>query len=178
VNVTPAQDATEEVPEYLEVTFNLPGAGGQAGPSATVCICDADPNNPNNNQLYVAYLGREAGVSSTASGYATALVNGDNTNAAISVTFNNLSSEQNTAYIRYGPNNDLAPALPRGQVSGFGYDVVYKPGQLFTDQAFLATLASGGIGCAITTAEHPEKELFGYFNKANGTTNFIQPKST
>ncbi|MFM2176838.1 MAG: hypothetical protein RL015_936 [Verrucomicrobiota bacterium] len=176
VNVTPAQDATEEVPEYLEVTFNLPGAGGQAGPSATVCICDADPNNPNNNQLYVAYLGREAGVSSTASGYATALVNGDNTNAAISVTFNNLSSEQNTAYIRYGPNNDLAPALPRGQVSGFGYDVVYKPGQLFTDQAFLATLASGGIGCAITTAEHPEKELFGYFNKANGTTNFTEPQ--
>lgn len=176
VNVTPAQDALEEVPEYLEVTFNLPGASGVDGPKATVTISDADPANPNNNQLYVAYLGREAGVTSTASGYATALVNGNNTSASISVTFNNLSSEQNTAYIRNGPNNDLAPALPNGQVSGFVYDVEYKPGQLVTDQAFLSALAGGNIGCAITTANYSDKELFGYFNKANGTTNFTTPQ--
>jgi uncharacterized protein (DUF1800 family) len=176
VNVTPAQDALEEVPEYLKVTFNLPGGTGLEGPSAVVTISDADPANPSNQQLYVAYLGREAGVTSTASGYATALVNGDNTSASISVTFNNLSSEQNTAYIRNGPNNDLAPALPNGQVSGFVYDVEYKPGQLVTDQAFLTALASGNIGCAITTANYSDKELFGYFNKANGTTNFTTPQ--
>jgi len=118
VNVVPVQDALEEVPEHLEVTFNLPGGTGVAGPSAVVTISDADPANPANQQLFVAYLGREAGVTSTASGYATALVNGDHTSASISLVFNNLSSEQNTAYIRSGPENDLAPALPLGQISG------------------------------------------------------------
>jgi hypothetical protein len=172
VNVTPVQDAADEVPEYVEVTFNLPGASGVDGPSATVSIGDSDPANANNTQLYVAYLGREAGVTSTASGYATALVNGDHTSAAISVVFNNLSSEQNTAYIRSGPNNDLAPALPLGQVSGFNYNVAYKPGFYSTDQAFLTALNSGGIWCAISTANYSDKEISGQFQKANGTTTF------
>lgn len=172
VNVTPVQDALEEVPEYLEVTFNLPGGTGVAGPSAVVTIADADPANPNNQQLYVAYLGREAGVTSTASGYATALVNGDHTSASISLVFNNLSSEQNTAYIRSGPENDLAPALPLGQISGVSYNIVYKPGFFSTDQAFLTALTTGNIGCAVTSANYPGKEIFGYFQKATGSTTF------
>lgn len=173
VNITPAQDALDEVPEYLNVSFNLPGAPASlTAPSATVCLCDADPANEKNNQLYVAFLGREAGVTSTASGYATAVVNGDHTEASISLVFNNLSSAQNTAYIRLGPNNDLAPALPLGQVSGFNYNVVYKPGFLSTDQAFLSALTSGNIGCAVTTANYTNKEIFGYFQKASGSTTF------
>lgn len=172
VNVVPVQDELDEVPEYLEVTFNLPGAGGVEGPSATVTIADAVPSNPNNTQLYVAFLGREAGVTSTASGYATALVNGDHTSASISLVFNNLSSEQNTAYIRSGPENDLAPALPLGQVSGVNYDIEFKPGFLSTDQAFLTALTTGNIGCAVTSANYPGKEIFGYFQKATGSTVF------
>ena len=172
VNVTPVQDAAEEVPEYLEVTFNLPGGSGVEGPSAVVTISDADPANAKNQQLYVAYLGREAGVTSTASGYATALVNGDHTSASISLVFNNLSSEQNTAYIRSGPENDLAPALPLGQISGVNYNIAYKPGFLSTDQAFLTALTTGNIGCAVTSANYPGKEIFGYFQKATGSTTF------
>lgn len=176
VSVTPVQDATEEVPEFLEVSLALPGGVGE-GPSATVAIGDADPSNPSNSQLYVAYLGHEAGATTTASGYATALVNGDNTSASISLVFNNLSSEQNTAYIRnvsggQVTNNDIAPALPTGQVAGFLYDVQYKPGFFSTDQAFLSALGSGGIGIAVTSANFPDKEIFGIFNRASGSTTF------
>lgn len=172
VNITPVQDGTDEVPEYAKVTVALPGVVTATGPSATVCICESNPALEQNNQLYVAFLGREAGVASTASGYAIALVNGDNTSASISLVFNNLSSDQNTAYIRLGETNDLAPALPLGQVSGFSYNVQYKPGFLSTDQAFLTALTSGQIGCAVTTANYPGKEIFGYFNKATGSTTF------
>jgi len=99
-------------------------------------------------------------------------VNGDHTSASISLVFNNLSSEQNTAYIRSGPENDLAPALPLGQISGVPYNIVYKPGFLSTDQAFLTALTTGNIGCAVTSANYPGKEIFGYFQKATGSTTF------
>lgn len=176
VNVTPVQDASDEVPEYARLQFSLPGLPNATKPEGTVCICDANPTVPENNQLYVAYLGHEAGMTTTASGYATALVNGDNTSASIALVFNNLSSDQNTAYIRNVsggvPSNDLAPALPLGQISGFSYNVVYKPGFYSTDQAFLAALGSGGIGCAITSAKFPEKEIWGVFSKTSGSTTF------
>ncbi len=172
VPVTPVQDATDEVPEYAKITVDLPGTITAAGPSGTLCICDADPALPANNQLYVAYLGHEAGQATTASGYATALVNGDNTSASISIVFSNLSSEQNTAYIRSGPNSDLAPALPTGQVSGFNYNVAYKPGFYSTDQAFLDALRTSNIWCAITSANFTDKEIAGPFNKATGSITF------
>lgn len=176
--VSAVSDNSPEVPEALKVTVAVPGApAGLVGPEAVVSLKDADPSNTANRTLYIAYLGREDGALTTASGYATALVNGDNTSAAISVVFNNLSSEQNTAYIRYGPNNDLAPALPNGQVSGFNYNVAYKPGFLATDQEFLSTLAAGGISCAISSANYSDKEIFGFFNKASGSTTF-DPNNT
>jgi hypothetical protein len=171
--IAAAPDTVEEVPEMLKVSIALPGApAGIAGPAATVSLKDADPNNAANRKLYVAFLGREEGIVSTASGYATALLNGDNTSASISVVFNNLSSEQNTAYIRYGPDQDLAPALPNGQVSGFNYNVAYKPGFMSSDQGFLDALVGGSLGCAISSANFSNKEIFGYFNKAVGSTSF------
>lgn len=176
VNVTPVQDATDEVPEYAKLQFSLPGLPNVPKPEATVCICESDPANEANQQLYVAFLGHEAGAATTASGYATALVNGDNTSAAISVVFNNLSSPQNTAYIRYGPNNDLAPALPIGQVAGFNYNIVYKPGFMTKDQEFLSNLANGNIWCAITTANYSASEIAGPFQKATGSTTFNPPQ--
>ena len=171
--VVPVADNQAEVPEMLTVCVNAPGQTADVTcASAVVKISDANPADTNNRTLYVAYLGREADATSTASGYATALVNGDNTKASISVVFNNLSSEQNTAYIRYGPNNDLAPALPNGQVSGFNYNVEFKPGFLSSDQAFLAALGNGSLGCAVSSADYPDKELFGFFNKVVGSVNF------
>jgi hypothetical protein len=171
--VSAVADTQPEVPELLQVCIKASAAAdGPICASTTVKISDANPADTANRTLYVAYLGREADAISTASGYATALVNGDNTNASITVVFNNLSSEQNTAYIRYGPNNDLAPALPNGQVSGFNYNVAYKPGFLSSDQAFLTALGNGSLGCAVSSADYPDKELFGFFNKVVGSVNF------
>ena len=169
-------DTTLEVPEELKVAVALPGATETTGgPGAKVTICDANPADPQNQQLYVAFLGREAGAASTASGYATALVDGANNTAAISIVFNNLSSDQNTAYIRIGPDLELQ-VLPLGQVSGAGWNI--RAGQTIpTDQKMLDALEDGEVYCAITTVNFPDKEIWGYFGKAAGSVEF-DPNNT
>ena len=169
-------DTKLEVPEELKVAVALPGATETiGGPGAKVTICDANPADPQNQQLYVAFLGREAGAASTASGYATALVDGANNTASIAVVFNNLSSDQNTAYIRIGQDLELQ-ALPLGQVSGAGWSI--RAGQTIpTDQRMLEALEDGEVYCAITTVNFPDKEIWGYFGRAVGSVEF-DPNNT
>ncbi len=171
--IAPVKDNNDEVPEYAKIQFGFPGLPTSAGASATITISDSDPAIQDNRQLYVAFLGREGGVTSTASGYATALVAGDNNSASISVVFSNLSSPQNTAYIRIGSSNsDLeVTALPLGQVAGSNWNI--RAAQYATtDQAMLNALAGGQVYVTISSANYPEKEIFGYFNKASGSPVF------
>ncbi len=173
--VMPTADTSVEVPEALKVTAVLPGATvGEALPSATIQIKDANPALAANRVLYVAFLGREAGITSTASGYATALVEGDNTRASISVVFNNLSSDQNTAYVRVGPDLEVQ-VLPLGQVSGANWNIRAAQTEL-TDQRMLDALRDGRLYVAITTVNYPEKEIYGYFNLASGTELFDEDR--
>ncbi|MCP5560988.1 MAG: hypothetical protein H7A55_24870, partial [Verrucomicrobiaceae bacterium] len=115
VTINPVPDANVEVPEYLRVAFSIPG--GPTVADATVCVCDADPSLESNRTLYVAFLGREAGVASTATGIATALVEGDNDGALINVSFSNLTSSQNTCYVRIGSDLEVLN-VGLGQVNG------------------------------------------------------------
>lgn len=171
VKVAPVLDADVEVPEAVKVKFILPNTPpGTEGPSATVTVKDADPGDVENRQLYVAFLGREAGVVSTASGYATALVNGDNDSASISLVFSNLSSAQNTAYIRIGSDLEVR-VLPLGQVSGANWNIRAAQTKV-TDQQMLTALENGELYVSVSSANYPNKEIFGYFNKATGSTAF------
>lgn len=174
--VAAAPDAADEVPEVLKVRVNLPGVAAEmGGPEATVNLKDADPNLTANRKLYVAFLGREESVVSTASGYATALVEGDNNRASISIVFNNLSSEQNTAYIRVGSDLEVLP-LPLGQVSDSTWNIRAAQTEL-TDQAMLNALRDGRLYVAISTANNPVKEIYGFFNRANGSETFDDSRS-
>ncbi len=173
--VMPAADTAIEVPEALKVAAVMPGASvGEALPSTVIQIKDANPAVTANRVLYVAFLGREAGITSTASGYATALVEGDNTRASISVVFNNLSSDQNTAYVRVGPDLEVQ-VLPLGQVSGANWNIRAAQTEL-TDQRMLDALRDGRLYLAITTVNYPEKEIYGYFNLASGTELFDEDR--
>lgn len=163
--IVPVPDEILEVPEYLEVKIGV----GAVQRSATVCICDAQPEIEANRTLYVAYLGKEAGVNSLATGLATALVNGDNSSAVISLTFSNLSSAQNTAYLRV-ENDDLIN-IGLGQVAGRGWSIRAASTKV-TDQAMLSALNSGQLYISITTADNPTGEIRGYFNRASGSTTF------
>ncbi|HYF35378.1 MAG TPA: CHRD domain-containing protein, partial [Prosthecobacter sp.] len=169
VAVNPTPDSASEVPEYVSLGFGLP-SGGPEPTRATVTIRDAKPELPANQKLFVAYLGREAGVTTTASGVATALVAGDNSSALISLTFSNLSSEQNTAYLRIASDLELLN-VGVGQVSGRAWQILAGQTKL-TDQAMLDALENGELYIDITTATNPTGEIMGYFNRATGSTEF------
>jgi uncharacterized protein (DUF1800 family) len=168
VTVTPVLDAAIEVPETLKFSVGLPGVPATAtSPSASVQIKDATVIT-DNRRLYVAYLGREAGVATTATGIATALVNGDNDQAAVSLTFSNLTSVQNTAYIRYLPNQNELELIPNGQVSGFPWNIRAKQ-TLITDQAMLDALANGQLYVSVSSADFPGGEIRGTFALVSGS---------
>jgi uncharacterized protein (DUF1800 family) len=170
VLVQPVPDAAHEVTEHLKVSFAPPSAG-LSGPvaEATVSIADAKAGIEANRTLFVAYLGREAGVVTNATGLATALVEGDNDGASISLTFSNLTSPQNTAYLRV--ENDDIINVGVGQVSGRAWNIRAASIKL-TDQAMLTALHQGQLYISITTADNPSGEIRGYFNKAVGSTTF------
>ncbi len=170
VSVNPVPDAALEVPEYLRVKVGLPGIATATGPSAVVCICDSDPALSENRRLYVAYLGREAGATTTASGIATALVAGDNESASVALTFSNLSSLQNTAYIRINADQDV-DNLGLGQVSGHQWPIRAAHNRV-TDQAMLDALQQGNVYVDVTTENSPNGEILGYFGNAVGSTSF------
>ena len=177
VVINPVQDSTDEVPEALRVSFGDSATGLMGGlPSATVMIEDADPTLPQNRKLYVAYLGREAGVVSTASGVAVALLDGDNDVAHVSLNFSNLSSEQNTAYVRINSDQDVRN-LNEGQVSNVSWPIRAAHNQ-FTDQAMLNALKAGQLYVDIPTINYRDGEIFGYFNRATGSTTFNPPPET
>lgn len=115
VAVNALLDAVNEVPEALKLTLKLPGLSPfSTAPSANVTLKDASVN-PVNRRLFVAYLNAVPGVSSIGSGVATLFVEGDNNSAVVNLSFNNLSSEQNTAYLRIGSNLEVQ-VLPKGQI--------------------------------------------------------------
>jgi len=169
--VNPVADSVPEVPELLTLNIQRPGGFFVSTPlTASAMIKDADPANDANRTLFVAYLGREAGVTTTATGIATALVNGDNDEAYISLTFSNLSSPQNTAYLRVDSDLEIIN-VGVGQVSEKQWPIRAAQTR-FTDQAMLTALHAGQLYVSITTADNPTGEIRGYFNKAVGSTGF------
>lgn len=164
-------DSAMEVPETLAFHLHRPGTGASEQPvMAEVQIADADPSNEANRTLFVAYLGREAGVTTTASGIATALVRGDNDSAEINITFSNLSSPQNTAYLRVDSDLDVFN-VGLGQVTGKSWPIRAAQTKV-TDQAMLNALLSGQLYIDITTENFEGGEIRGYFQKATGSTSF------
>jgi uncharacterized protein (DUF1800 family) len=166
VSVAPVLDAAVEVPETLALVFHRPGLGAGADLRAEVKIKDAAVVEAN-RRLFVAYLGREAGVATTATGVATALVEGDNDRALVSLTFSNLTSAQNTAYIRVGDNLEVS-RIPNGQVSGQTWNI--RAAQiLVTDQAALDALHGGALYVSVSSAEFPGGEIRGSFQPVSGS---------
>ena len=167
VEVEPVTDTDLEVPEQLRLRCwaGAPG-GSQPLGEAQVHICDANPV-PSHRKLYVAFLGREAGINTTATGIATALVEGDNDLARVSVTFSNLTSEQNTAYIRIGNDQDVRN-VPKGQASNVSWQI-RAAHFLTSDQAMLNALRDGNCYIDITTENFVDGEITGIFHPAVGS---------
>ncbi|WP_146848218.1 DUF1800 family protein [Brevifollis gellanilyticus] len=174
VNITPVQDATLEVPEFLKVTFGPVPSGANpqiVSVEGTVRVCESNPALTQNRRLYVAYLARGSGVISNGSGIAVAQLEGDNDNAKVSVTVSGLSSAQNTTYLRMNNDQDIRNNLGVGQLMDVQWNV-RAAATATTDQAMLNSLEAGQIYCDINTVNYTSGEILGYFNFTTGSTTF------
>jgi len=165
--VTPVTDSLREVPETLRLFVTLPGMP-EPDPQRTAEVKLNDkPIAPENRRLFVAYLSPEPDVSTSASGVVTALVEGNNDRALVSINFSNLSSVQNTAYVRVGGNLEVA-RIPNGQPSDHPWNI--RAAQiLLTDQASLNALESGALHVSISSADFIGGEIRGNFQAAAGS---------
>ena len=174
VVINPVQDHVMEVPENLTLAFGPVPSGSNpqiVNPSGVVRICDSDPSNPANRSMFIAYLSRAPGVVSTGSGVAVALVEGDNDNAKVSVSFSGLSSLQNSAYLRMNNDEDIRNNLGVGQLNGVVWSI-RAAAAATTDQAMLDDLRTGQIYLDINTVNYITGEITGYFNAAQGSADF------
>jgi len=151
------------------------GAGGSytvgAASSATVTITDIPPT------LYVAQIRPTADASgSTGTGTATILLSASGTLASVSVSFNNLSSDEVVAHLAIGGdmnNGTYVLNLPDGQVSNLQWTPT-AAGQYSAAQV-IAALANGNLYVEIDSARFPSGELGGQFILSPGSQTFVPP---
>ncbi len=167
IRIQPVADSLVEVPEALRFQIARPGLSAFGGDfEAEVKIRDR-PSLEENQRLFVAYLTPIDGVDSSASGVVTAMVEGDNDRAIVSLTFSNLSSDQNTAYVRVGEDLEVA-RIPNGQVFGFPWSL-RAAHFLTTDQATLDALENGSLYVSVSSANFPGGEIRGTLQPAEGS---------
>ncbi len=177
VQIAPVLDTANEVPEMLRLTFRrvTGSVTTQLGNTQAVHIRDAT-NTTANRKLFVAYLGREGGAVTTATGVATLLLNGDNTSAEVNSTFNNLTSLQSASHLHAAPagtpqaSGPIIESLELGQVTAHVYPITAESVALWnTDQATLDNLYNGYIYINVHTANYGSGEIRGNYALANGS---------
>jgi hypothetical protein len=157
-------------------TLQVSGVGATTG-AALVEVYDLTPVNQTGARpsasLYVAQLRPDpAATGSTASGYATILINLDGT-ATVTVTFTNLTSAQTSAHLQLGASRDYVLNLPRGQVNGVTW--TFAPSGAFTTNDLINALNTGNIFVGLDSANFPSGELRGNFTTAAGSQVFTPP---
>lgn len=146
VYVDPIDDSVHEYPEQVRFQLLADADYVKAGPDRLATISDAT-DDVANNKLYVGLYQPEPWASgqTSASGYATLLVNGSNTQAVVGSSFSGLTTNQNAAHIHHadpsGPNTQGGPtvlSLPLGQVSGEIWNI--QPTGSYTGQDLIDSL--------------------------------------
>ena len=157
-------------------TLQVSGVGNTTG-AALVEVYDLTPVNQTGavptSSLYVAQLRPDpTATGSTASGYATILINPDRT-ATVNASFSNLSSAQTSAHLQLGASRDYVLDLPRGQVNGITW--TFAPSGTFTTNDLINALNTGDIFVGLDSAKFPNGELRGNFVRATGSQSFTPP---
>jgi uncharacterized protein (DUF1800 family) len=149
------------------------GAGYSVGPatSATVSIAFIAPT------LYIAQIRPTSGASgSTGSGTATILISSDGTQASISVTYSNLSSDEVVAHLSIGGdtnNGTYVLTLPDGQVMNLPWTPTSSG--VYSASQIVAALEAGNLFVEIDSAQYPGGELGGLFTASTGSQTFTVP---
>ncbi|HYF37314.1 MAG TPA: CHRD domain-containing protein, partial [Prosthecobacter sp.] len=146
IYIRPVIDTLNEYPEGLRLTAALNGSNYTLGTTTTTVVIIYDYMDiPANDKLFIGTFLPQSGTTTSASGFATLILNGPNNKARISTTFNGLTTPQTDidgshvhfigGTIVYGEPD----GLPNGQLVEYPWTIVdsagYK-GQRLIDALF------------------------------------------
>ncbi|MEM7797637.1 MAG: DUF1800 family protein [Chloroflexota bacterium] len=166
-------DEQLEVPELVHIEFV---SDGQIKVLYTneinVTLSDDNEGIREDSKLFVGVFGPENGANTTAYGYATVRLSGDNRYGMVNVTFSGLTSEQTAAHIHISNPGDqsgpVAFSLPLGQVQNEQWGI--KGAHfLTTDQEMLDALLGGGLYVNVHSTLYPAGEIKAILNEQSGT---------
>jgi uncharacterized protein (DUF1800 family) len=166
-------------------TAEVFGAVGDTG-VALVEIYDVDDNGPvapivpsGQTTIYFASLHpTTSAVSSTASGYATILLDSNTNTATISISFSNLSTTETGAHLTVGDSGsggNIVLDFPIGQV---GPEVwAFPAAGPYSSLDLINALTNGQLSVEIDSSTFPGGELQGGFSQTSGTQVFVPPSA-
>lgn len=180
VVIQPVVDTVNEYPETVVLTLSN-GSTYTVGAAAnsTAQVNDATATTAN-EELFVAFLGRQGSAQTYASGFATIHLSGPKNSARVNLSFSGLTSTQTNAYLRYGVASgvgpELRPPLPIGQVVNEPWTI--GPVGALTGQNIVdAIYQTGGkwVYVNIGTGNYPAGEITGIAARQTGSSTFTPP---
>ena len=164
IEVLATQDGLKEVPETLTLTLKL-DEGYELGTdvAGSVIISDAS-NAPENGRVFLGTFGPQDAADTTASGFLSFVLQGDNDGGVLNYNFSNLGSIRTDQHIHMLPSGTIVRDIEEslldedGHLSSFTWDMA--PGGIYTtEQQVLDALFDGKFYINIHTADYPNGEI-------------------
>ena len=167
IQVLPLIDDEREVPETLKITL---GSGSEYSldgeVSAEIIISEAIPEK-NNSQLFLGTFKAQDGISTSASGLLSFILQGDNESGTLTYTYANLGTQRTDQHIHLWPSGTIVHDIKdedlqsSGNVSDYRWDM--EPGGIFTTkQQMLDALFNGEFYINVHSANFPGGEIYAH----------------
>ena len=169
IEVRPIVDILFEVPESVAITL-VSGAGYQIKTPDAIGVTIVDARNIKDNELnFVGIFEPLDGVNTSASGVLSLVVKGDNRQATLNYSFENLSSVQQDQFLELSPSGTTIDNLPRGNsVTDLVWDIT-PAGFFTTSQEVLDALFAGDLYVRILSTDFPQGEIVAFIQRSGGS---------
>lgn len=184
IYIRPVDDGINEYPEGLRMTAAANGSQYTIGsPTNSLVLINDSMDIPANEKLFLGTFQAQGSAVTSASGFATVILNGPNNKARISTVFNGLTTPQadiDGSHVHYNGGTIVygePDGLPHGPLSEFPWTIVdsagYKAQQL-VDALFRKT-PSELLYVNVHTTRYSSGEIKAELTRVTGVGPFVTP---
>lgn len=184
IYIRPVNDGLNEYPEGLRMTATLNGTNYTIGsPNNAIVIINDAMDIPANEKLFLGTFLAQGSAVTSASGFATVILNGPNNKARISTVFNGLTTPQadiDGSHVHYNGGTIVygdPDGLPNGPLSDHPWTIVDSAGfkaQKLIDALFRKT-PSELLYINVHTTRYAGGEIKAELTRVTGSGPFITP---
>lgn len=187
VYIRPVDDGLNEYPEGLRLTAAANGSQYTiVSPTSAIVILNDSMDIPANEKLFIGTFLAQGSAVTTASGFATVILNGPNNKARITTVFNGLTTPQTDidgSHVHYaGPNTIVygdPDGLPNGPLSDYPWTIVDSAGFKAQDliDAIYRKNAGQNLYINVHTTRYASGEIRADLTRVTGSGPFVTPPS-